>query len=88
VSTSTRPIQVRIGPRVSAVHLAIVTMALIAGLLTGLMLGRATVQGASATGSAPRWNVQERGPQSHIGQMHRLRASNVRQMRRPARPSS
>jgi hypothetical protein len=72
VSASTGPIQVRIGPRVSAVQVVALTIVLIIGLLAGLVVGRARVQGAPTTRPG-HWSVQEYGPQSHMGQMHRDR---------------
>ena len=73
MNPSTRAIQVRIGPRVGVLQLAVVTMMLVVGLLIGLILGSVSVQSASTIGPSADRNVQQRGPQSHLAQMHRLR---------------
>jgi hypothetical protein len=73
VSTSSPAIQVRIGPRVSAIHLAIITAVFFVGLLIGVLAGGGLRPAATAV-SPVRWTIQDRGPQGHIADMIDLRS--------------
>jgi hypothetical protein len=73
VSTSSPTIQVRIGPRISAIHLAMITTVFIVGLLSGLLAGGGLRPAATAVSPVHRI-AQERGPQGHIADMIRLRS--------------
>jgi hypothetical protein len=74
MSTSSPAIRVRIGPRVGAAQLAVVATVFIVGLLTGVVVGKASIRPASTTAPIVRSVVQESGPQSHIGDMITLRS--------------
>lgn len=74
MSTSSPAIQVRIGPRISAVHLAIITTVFIAGLLTGLLVASGGLRLDVTSVSSGHRTFPERGPQDHIADMIRLRS--------------
>lgn len=73
MSTSNPTIQVRIGPRLSAAHLAVVTAVFIVGLLIGVLAASGLRPVATAV-SPVHWTVQDRGPQGHIADMISLRS--------------
>jgi hypothetical protein len=74
VSTSSPAIQVRIGPRVSAIHLAIITTVFIVGLLTGFHVAGGSPQPVVTHDSSVQRNLQVHGPQGHIADMIGLRS--------------
>ena len=73
MNTSNPAIQVRIGPRLSAAHLAVVTTVFIVGLLIGVLAGGVLRPAATAVSPVHR-TVQDRGPQGHIADMISLRS--------------
>jgi hypothetical protein len=85
VSTSSPAIQVRIGPRVSAIHLAIIATVFVLGLVTGFLVAGDSPRTA-ATHDAPVQRILEvQGPQGHISDMIDLR-SQLHGDRFPVRP--
>jgi hypothetical protein len=74
VSTSSPAIQVRIGPRVSAIHLAIITTVFVVGLLTGFHVGGEGPQPAATNDAPVQPILQVEGPQGHIADMIDLRS--------------
>jgi hypothetical protein len=69
VNTATRATEMQIDRKVGAARLAIVTAVLMVGLLTGLVVGKASLHPESKTTTTPYWTIPVHGPQSHIGQM-------------------
>ena len=71
MSMSSPAIQVRIGRRVGAAHLAVIAAVFIVGLLTGLHVadGGGLRPVAPAT-SAVYPTLQDHGPQGHIADLH------------------
>lgn len=84
MNTSSPAIQIRIGPRVSAFQLVIVSTVFVVGLLTGLVLAQASIRPASASSSSLHRTVLERGPQSHVGDMIELRSQLLGHHFRPS----
>jgi hypothetical protein len=74
VSTSNPAIQVRIGPRVSAAHLAVIATVFLVGLLTGVLVAGGRLQPATTRVSPVHQTVPVSGPQDHIADMIGLRS--------------
>jgi hypothetical protein len=77
VSTSNPAIQVRIGPRVSAAYLAVLTAVFVVGLLVGVLIGDGGLRRPTTAGSPGPRIVHVRGPQGHVDDMIDLRTSIV-----------
>lgn len=74
MSTSSPAIQVRIGPRVSAIHLAIIATVSIVGLLTGFHVAGGSPRTAVTHDAPVQRILQVQGPQRHVADMIGLRS--------------